>query len=112
MQELELTRDSGALTARLEVALGDVVREVGGLPHLRPEVGLAGEEVEEEARGLDAVVHHHRLHQLVVAVQQVVGLAHREAAALARHNRGLGLQVGPTKKEGSGQARAIRSIRS
>ena len=81
---LLLTFDPGRLSALLEFSLLEVRREVNGLPDVPDfELGLRREEVEEVSGRPDPVVHHHRLHQLVLAVEEVVRLTHGETAALS-----------------------------
>ena len=94
---ITLTDDPRPLPPVCEASLPQVGREVGGVADLRAEGGLLREEVEEEARGLLAVVHDHGLHELVVALHEVLGLAEGEAARRRLEGGRAGLKVGAAR---------------
>ena len=86
------------LPALLESARPEIGREINWLPDvLGVERGLWREEVEEVAGGFDPVVDDHGLHELVLAQEEIVGLAHGEAAALGVDLGRARLEVGPEK---------------
>ncbi len=77
---------SSSVFSLFKLLVDDEGREVRWLADLlRVELGLVGEQVQEESRGEVVVVDHDGLHELVVPLGEVVGLAHGETSALG-HN--------------------------